>query len=406
MSEYQDIRILVLDDGLLVLKVHAQMLAHLGFTAVRTARSGAEALALLDGGAWIPDLILLDLAMPGMDGLEFIRRLVERQFEGRLLLVSGEDERVLRTVEKLAAAHKVRVLGILPKPVQQDQLAVMLHRYRPPSSTFEIAWRRTYPVDAIREAIDAGHITVHYEPKVAVATGAFEGVEALARWNHPKDGLILPQQFVPVAETGGLIGSITRIVFSKAIAQMAQWKSVGLSVRMAVNVSVDALSDLHFADFAYEQVTKAGVAARDVTLEITESRLMQDLRVPLEVLMRLHLMRFELSIDDFGTGYSSLTQLQDIPFSELKVDRSFVHRGGQDQTVQTMYATCLGLARQLRMRAVAEGVETQEDWQFVRKSECDLAQGYFIGRAMPPEAIMGWRTRWQERVKANFPEQD
>jgi EAL domain-containing protein (putative c-di-GMP-specific phosphodiesterase class I) len=143
-----------------------------------------------------------------------------------------------------------------------------------------------------------------------------------------------------------------------------------------------------------------------VTIEVTESRLMQDLRAPLEVLTRLHLMRFQLSIDDFGTGYSSLSQLQDIPFSELKIDRSFVHRGTSDKTVRTMYNTCLGLAKQLKMSTVAEGVEDRHDWEFVRASDCEIAQGYFVGRAMPPEAMPGWAAKWRNRSKAGFPESD
>jgi EAL domain-containing protein (putative c-di-GMP-specific phosphodiesterase class I) len=216
----------------------------------------------------------------------------------------------------------------------------------------------------------------------------------------------MPQQFIAVAESTGLIHLITRFVFAKALAQAAVWSKAGLSVKMAVNVSVDALSSLDFADFAAEQAVLAGVAPKDIIIEVTESRLMQDLRAPLEVLTRLHLKRFQLSIDDFGTGYSSLSQLQDIPFSELKVDRSFVHRGAVDQTVRTMYDTCLGLARQLKMSTVAEGVEDKRDWEFVRASECETAQGYFVGRAMAPESILGWSAQWRERVSRGFPEAD
>ena len=141
MADNTEIRILVLDDELLMLKMHAQMLAHLGFTDVSTAQSGHDALARMDEENRAPDLILLDLGMPAMDGIEFIRRLVGRNFEGRLILVSGEDERVLRTVEKLAEAHHVRVLGHLSKPIQEEKLAVLLRRWRPASGTFEIAWK-------------------------------------------------------------------------------------------------------------------------------------------------------------------------------------------------------------------------------------------------------------------------
>ncbi|MBK5255264.1 MAG: EAL domain-containing response regulator [Vicinamibacteria bacterium] len=402
MAENTELRILVLDDELLMLKLHAQMLSHLGFSQVSTSQSGQDALEKMDAGPLPPDLILLDLSMPAMDGIEFIRRLVDRKFGGRLILVTGEEERVQRTVEKLAEAHQIRVLGHLSKPVEEDKLATLLRRWRPPAGTFEIAWKKMYSPEAVRQGVEGGELTVHYEPKVAIQTGEFVGVEALVRWRHPKDGLVVPQQFVSVAEANGLIYPLTRFVFSTAMSQSAVWRAGGLSVKMAVNVSVDALSSLDFAGFAHEQATRAGVPPKDVIVEVTESRLMQDLRAPLEVLTRLHLMRFQLSIDDFGTGYSSLTQLQDIPFSELKIDRSFVHRGSSDQTVRTMYQTCLGLAKQLKMTSVAEGVEDRNDWDFVLASDCETAQGYFIGRAMPPEAIFPWAAKWRERVRRGF----
>lgn len=404
MVDNTEIRILVLDDELFALKLHAQMLSNLGFTSVSTAQSGHDALARMEAEKDQPDLILLDLGMPVMDGLEFIRRLVDRRFEGRVILVSGEDERVLRTVEKLAEAHHVRILGHLGKPVQQDKLAMLLQRWRPASGTFEISWKKVYSEEAVRDAVENEQLTVHYEPKVLIKTGELTGLEALVRWRHPKDGLVVPQQFVGVAEATGQIHKLTRFVMAKAMSQVGAWREAGLKTKVAVNVSIDALSSLDFADFASEQAAASGISPKDVTIEVTESRLMQDLRAPLEVLTRLHLMRFQLSIDDFGTGYSSLTQLQDIPFSELKIDRSFVHRGTSDQTVRTMYNTCLGLAKQLRMSTVAEGVEDKNDWEFVRASECETAQGYFVGRAMPPEIVPGWAAKWRSRTDRGFTE--
>lgn len=402
MTEQGAIRILVLDDELLMLKLHSQMLFHLGFTSVSTSQDGHEALARMDESEGPPDLIMLDLTMPAMDGVEFIRRLVDRKFEGRLILISGEDERVLRTVEKLAEAHHIRVLGHMAKPAQEDKLASLLRRWRPASGTYEIAWKKPYTVAEVREAVEGGQLTLYYEPKVELKTGALVGVEALVRWRHPKDGLVGPQHFIATAETGGLIDPLTRFVFSTAMSQSAVWRASGLPLRMSVNVSIDALASLDFADFASDQASRAGVPSKEVIIEITESRLMQDLRAPLEVLTRLHLKRFEISIDDFGTGYSSLTQLQDIPFGELKIDRSFVHRASTDQTIRTMFGTCLGLSRQLKMTSVAEGVEDRADWDFVRASGCDIAQGYFIGRAMPPETLFSWAAKWKDRVRRDF----
>ena len=406
MADNTEIRILVLDDELLMLKLHAQMLSSLGFSSVTTCQNGKTALANMDRDGVMPDVILLDLSMPEMDGIEFMRHLVDRKFEGRLILVSAEDERVLRSVEMLAQAHHVRVLGHLPKPAEQDKLATLLRRWRPASGTGEIAWRRFYSAEDVRSGIDGDQLTVFYEPKVDIKTGDIIGVEALVRWKHPKHGIVLPEQFVTVAEASGQINKLTRFVFKTALAQAARWRKAGVPLKVAINVSVDVLSSLDFANFASEQAALAGIPTKDVVIEVTESRLMQDIRGPLEVLARLHLMRFQLSIDDFGTGYSSLSQLRDIPFSELKIDRSFVHRATTDQTVRTMYGTCLSLAKQLTMSSVAEGVEDKSDWDFVRATECETAQGYFIARPMAAEGLLAWSERWRERISQGFPSED
>lgn len=406
VTENADIRILILDDELFMLKLHAQILSSLGFSRVATSDSGPRSLAEIDRSGASPDLILLDLSMPEMDGVEFIRHLGDRKFAGRLILVSGEDERVLQTVVKLARAREVRVLGHLTKPVQPERLAALVRRWRPASGTGPISWRKIYPAEEIRSAIENQQLAVHYEPKVNLRTGEVTGVEALVRWIHPKDGVVLPDQFIMVAEANGLIQALTRFVFPAALAQANRWREAGLPVRMAINVSVDALAAPDFADFAAEQAARASIPPNDIIIEVTESRLIQDIGAPLEVLTRLHLKRFQLSIDDFGTGYSSLAQLKEIPFNELKIDRTFVHKAATDQTGRTMYTTCLRLAKELQMRTVAEGVEDRADWDFVNQTECDSGQGYFIGRAMPGGAIPAWAERWTRRLKRDFTDED
>jgi len=392
-----EIRILVLDDETFMLKLLARMLGRLGFTSVTTSDNGSVALAWVDSPSKQPNLILLDLNMPEMDGIEFVRKLVDHNYTGSLILVSGEDERLLQMAEKLVRAHQIKVLGHLNKPVSLAGLASMVDKWRPANAHH--AARKIYDAHELRAAIDNNELVNYYQPKVVVATGSVIGVEALARWQHPVDGLVFPDQFIGVAEEHGLIDDLTYVVMTGAMAQCDAWQRDGLHLRMAINISMDNLSSLAFADFVAAEAASAGIAPQDILLELTESCLMLDQRVSLEILSRLRLKRFRLSIDDFGTGHSSLTQLRDIPFDELKIDRNFVHGAWRDETALAMYSASLGLGKQLGMEVVAEGVEDRDDWDLVQRTGCDLAQGYFIARPMPAADLVDWIGAWNGRLK-------
>jgi EAL domain-containing protein (putative c-di-GMP-specific phosphodiesterase class I)/FixJ family two-component response regulator len=400
------LRILVLDDETFMLKLLARMLGGLGFTSVTTSDNGSVALAWVDAPGNQPNLILLDLNMPEMDGIEFVRKLVDHNYTGSLILVSGENERLLQMAEKLVQAHQITVLGHLQKPVTLAGLATMVGKWRPAGGHH--AEKKDYGAIELRAAIANDELINYYQPKVAVATGVVVGVETLVRWLHPVNGLVAADQFIGVAEAHGLIDDLTCVVLTEAMAQSKTWQQAGLHLRVAVNISMDNLSSLAFADFVASQAATAGVAPQDIVLELTESCLMLDQRAPLEILTRLRLKRFRLSIDDFGTGHSSLTQLHDIPFDELKIDQSFVHGAWCDETALAMYSASLGLGKQLGMEVVAEGVEDRDDWDFVQRTGCDLAQGYFIAHPMPAADLPGWIDSWNERLKewqADMPEQ-
>jgi EAL domain-containing protein (putative c-di-GMP-specific phosphodiesterase class I)/ActR/RegA family two-component response regulator len=394
--------IVVVDDDPFVLTTVSRMLQKLGCDRVETFDRAPTALARLDAPTSVVELILLDLNMPEVDGMAFIRELVTRAYAGQLLLMSGEGERVLQSVEHLVKAHGIPVLGHVEKPVPPETLGSLLDKWtearRRNSNPNRV---QADPAD-VRRAIDEDQLVNHYQPTVEVATGKVIGVEALVRWKHPEKGMIYPDQFIGVAESNGMIGDLTRNVVRHAIARARRWRDAGLSLRVAINVSMDNISSLDFADFVIGEAARHDVRPPDIALEVTESRLMQDLRAPLEVLARLRMKRFVLSIDDFGTGHSSLAQLRDIPFDELKIDRSFVHRAAQDDTVRAIYTASLGLATQLRMHCIAEGVEDREDWEHLRRTGCHFAQGYFIGRPMDPDAIPAWHTAWQERLRTEL----
>lgn len=402
MIESSKIKILLLDDEPYMLKLIGLMLANLGFTQVTAFDTGRAALESIDHSVHPPDLILMDLNMPEMDGIEFVRHLVGRNYIGSLILVSGEDERMLQTAETLIRAHRMTILGRLHKAVTPQTLAALLETWTPPPPRVLRTAQTIYSKTDLGAAIRNGELVNYYQPQVSVSTGKVLGVESLVRWRHPENGLVFPDQFIGLAEEYGLIDDLTGVVLTEAIYQLNTWMKMGLQLRMAINVSMDNLASLDFPDFVAKQAATACVAPRNVTLEVTESRLMKDLRAPLEILTRLRLKRFSLSIDDFGTGHSSLSQLRDFPFDELKVDRSFVHGASQKETLRAIYDASLGLAIQLNMVSVAEGVEDRVDWDFLRQTECRMAQGYFIAQPMPAAELPDWIETWEKRVQEEF----
>lgn len=390
-------KILLLDDEPLMLRLLTHQLAKLGFAEVVSRERALDALALLEGDIAAIDLVFCDLQMPEMDGVEFVRHLARIGYAGGLVMVSGEDDRVLRTAEKLAQAHRLHVLGVLHKPVSPAQLQQMMesHVARP------VAAARVdciaYAPDELRQAIANGQLVNYYQPKVEVATGAMAGVETLVRWQHPRDGLVFPDQFISIAEDHGLIDDLTRAVLSAALRQASLWQEQGWRWPVAVNVSMDNLVVLDFPDFIAREAKTLGVALPGLILEVTESRLMKSPLAPLDILARLRLKHIGLSIDDFGTGHSSLAQLRDLPFNELKIDRGFVHGASRDPALRTLFEASVGIARQLGIHTVAEGVEDRDDWDFLRSMGCELAQGYFIARPMPAGDLAQWLQNWETR---------
>ena len=389
-------KILLIDDDPFQSKLLMSQLANLGHDPVDSCTSGQSALDLLKAQNFNVSMIFLDLNMPGMDGVEFIRQLAELEYAGTLVLVSGEDERIRETASRLARFHRLNVIGHLNKPVQPEVLRLLLENGLGKVSATDREVKLYGPAELGR-AIARGELVNHYQPKVDMVTGALKGVETLVRWQHPRDGLVFPDQFITVAEEHGLIDDLTRIVLSAALRQSTRWRELGLMVRVAINVSMDNLTQLDFPDFVLSQAMRHGVAARDLILEVTESRLMSNVIVPLDILTRLRLKRISLSIDDFGTGNSSLAQLRDIPFDELKIDRSFVHGASSDNIRRALVMASLAMAKQLGMTSVSEGVEDRADWDFMRQQGCNQAQGYFIAQPMPAEGLRPWLLDWEAR---------
>jgi EAL domain-containing protein (putative c-di-GMP-specific phosphodiesterase class I) len=388
-------KIMIVDDEPFMLKLMERQLAILGFAKIVCHENARAALNALVNDPESVGLVFCDLQMPQMDGVEFVRQLMQIGYTGGLVLVSGEEERILQTAQRLAQAHGLNALGILRKPVVLAELREVMDSHPVRVFSAPLATYKTYDAEDLRRGISGGELVNHYQPKVDLATGELSGVETLVRWRHPRDGLVYPDRFITLAEECGLIDDLTHVVLEGAMRDARAWQDAGLSLHVAVNVSMDTVGALDFPDYVARLATEAGVPLTHLVLEVTESRLMKNPQAALDVFTRLRLKRVGLSIDDFGTGHSSLTQLHDIPFDELKIDRGFVHDASRNASSRAIVEASLGMARQLSMKTVAEGVENREDWDFLRAAGCRVAQGYFIARPMPATELAGWLVLWE-----------
>jgi EAL domain-containing protein (putative c-di-GMP-specific phosphodiesterase class I)/FixJ family two-component response regulator len=401
-AENRSARILLLDDDPFMLRLLTVQLAQLGYSNVLACRTGETALEQVASPRSVVDLIIVDINMPGMDGVEFLRRLTECRYEGSVALVSGESDRLLESIERLVRAHRLTTLGYLQKPITAKQLAALMERLEPRAGRGAAKEEaKSYDAAQLRAAIAGGELINHYQPKVDLATGQLVGVESLVRWNHPIDGLVFPDRFIDLAARHNLMPDLTRAVLVEAMQQAKVWRQAGQHVPVAVNVSMNDLASLEFPDIVAALAASIGVECSLITLEVTEGQVMKELSTVLEVLTRLRLKRFRLAIDDFGTGHSSLAQLRDLPFDELKVDRSFVHQASTDATRRAICAASLQMAHELKLLVVAEGIEDREDWELLQSLGCEVGQGYLIAKPMLGTALTSWMSNWATRSAAS-----
>lgn len=386
-------RVLIIDDDEFVCRTVSGQLRTLGVADLTVMSDGPRAVHLLNEGP-LYNLIICDLSMPKVDGIQMLRLIAARQKQAAVLFISSAGEKLLSSAEDLARSRGLRILGAWPKPVKSEQLRRALAELsgEPRQSAREHAAPTVSPAD-LRRALRNEEIKVYVQPQLDAKTGLLHGVEALARWNSPEHGFVSPACFVPLAESCGLIDELTEGMLAKSLAACGSWNRAGLKTRISVNVPISAVCSLSLPDTVVDAAERRGLEAGQLTLEITESGFMQDPVRSLDVMTRLRLRGVGLAIDDFGCGYSSLQQLKRMPFDELKIDCSFVISMLRDREAASIVKSSLELSRELGLRSVAEGVESSAHWDALLGLGCDVVQGYHIARPFPVEQFPHWYAR-------------
>jgi EAL domain-containing protein (putative c-di-GMP-specific phosphodiesterase class I) len=390
--------VLIVDDSGVQRGIGVALCRELRIPKVHEAGDGREALTLLDKLPAPPALFIIDLEMPTMDGPELLSALGGRGMRAPIILASSRERALMNSVQDMGTALGLRILGGLQKPLTLASLGALLqNKLHAAVEKQGPAQRQTVDPESLRAALARDEITVHYHPQVEIGTGRVRGVEALARWHDAKHGWIPPDAFIPVAEQHGLIRELTLHVMAAAMSQTALWNRHGLDLSIAINLSPILLERGELVQEISELQQQHGLRADQIVLEVTESSLLRDLAIALGVLTRLRLRGFRLSLDDYGTGFSSMQQLARIPFTELKIDRTFVHGAHERDSLQVILRSALEMASQLGIETVAEGVENLQDWRLLRQYGCKLAQGWLLAKAMPGDELEGWLVALQRR---------
>ncbi|KAJ8742410.1 EAL domain-containing response regulator [Aeromonas veronii] len=388
--------IMVVEDHGFQRKALLHQVRSLGYQNLLEAADGAEALVLSQQHA--VDILFCDLRMPGMDGMALLRRLSLGGFRGGIILSSALEDDVVEAVLRMSAAYGLQVLGRIEKPSTQQQLKLLIDAWSPREEPAREEEGHRIGLDELCRALEQDQLLPWYQPKVSFASGEWVGMEALARWQHPEYGLISPGRFIPLAERNGLIDQLTEVIIGKSLSDGHLWEETGLSLNLSMNLSTTSLIEGDLCNSLINQCQRWSINPELITLEVTESAFVQDLGKSLEVLTRLRMHGFGLSIDDFGTGYSSMQQLALLPFTELKLDRSFVDRCHADPSRLAIIESSIELARKLGLKSVAEGVEDEATWRVLAQLGCDLCQGFFSARPMPRSELAKWHRTWQDRL--------
>lgn len=388
---------LVAEGDTRVRKVLCDTLATLGATQMTEVSDGNSALKCFhDTFAPPVNIAIVDVALAGMDGLELIRNLAAMNCRARVIITGQLESTLLFSIETMAQAYGLELLGTLAKPVGAAPLQQLIGHYQPPPSLSQRAPVPIFSFAQVGMGLQERQFEPYFQPKIALETGHVKGLEVFARWVHPEHGVLGPSSFIDALEENNRIDFLDWWMIEKSVERCRALHDQGLTVEVSINVAPETLAHPAFIEQISACVDRHQVAPAYLTFEMPESSVLTNDPSFLERLVRLRMIGYGLAIDDYGTGRSNLQLLARVPFTELKIDRSFVDGASRKRGLGTVLSSCLTLARSLQRESCAVGVETRQDWDFLQRLGCTYAQGYHIARPMKAEAFPGWLEDWTQ----------
>lgn len=377
--ELQDI--LIIEDDPFHAKILHRFLVSLTPANIVVARNGREAFDAVQQSS--PDLILCDLYMPDMDGVEFIRHFAQTNLATTFILTSSVSNDVQDSVINMARSYGIKAISKLPKPISKGALANALSNLQDPVSevSSEAQLNQISPQE-VRHALLRDEFEPFFQGHYCSRTHQLIGAEALVRWNHHSLGLLTPDKFLPAVFEGGLSYALSCKMLRVSLESAAEWHRLGHKIQIAINVSPSDMEHKDFADKVLQAIEQARFPANKLTLEVTEVEITRDLGRALDNMARLRMRGITISIDDFGTGYSSICQLINSPFSELKIDRLYIERMSESPKHFSALQCMINLGKSLDLKLVAEGIETRVQAKMMAKLGCDILQGYYFNKPM------------------------
>jgi len=399
----QTLKVLVVDDSNVQRNHVMNMCLEHDLSHVAGATDGADAVEKLQQECF--DLVFIDLEMPIMDGVALVRKIAKDKLAHAVIILSSKDPALISSIGTMAESDGLNVLGTFQKPMQPADLLASIKRlaHNSKKEKQHKIYNRIESNDLLA-GIKEKQITLCYQPKLTCKGLLLKGVEALARWQHPKLGFVSPVEFITAAEQFGIISDLTHYLFDIALKQKVIWREHGINFHLAFNLSPLSLADSDLADKIADQVELYNIEPKEIVLEVTENAICGEISTAIETLAKLRLKGFKLAIDDYGTGFANAQQLSRVPATELKLDRILVDNVATRPQQLAILKSTVNLAKDLGLNTVAEGVENFEDFQLILKLNVDLVQGYYFAKPMDSTALVSWLKNDLAKIRSNLHE--